>query len=71
MLCRYLAFTYYRGERLHHTAGALRQSLVDGGALVIGAKERVPEAVRSGLDHWPNASCVLRRSREPRGGRES
>lgn len=64
VLCRYLAFTYYLGERLHHAAGALRQSLVDGGALVIGAKERVPEVVRSGLEHWPNARCVLRKGRD-------
>lgn len=39
VLCRYLAFTYYRGERLLSAAMRLHEALRPGGLLMIGHKE--------------------------------
>jgi chemotaxis protein methyltransferase CheR len=39
VLCRYLAFTYYRGERLLSAAMRLHEALRPGGLLMIGRKE--------------------------------
>lgn len=64
VLCRYLFLTYYRGERLRRTARRLASALVPGGALVVGARESVPEGVCSlpdgrdgvldGFERWPS-----------------
>lgn len=42
VLCRYLAFTYYSGERLLSAATRLFEALRPGGLLMVGHKERLP-----------------------------
>jgi chemotaxis protein methyltransferase CheR len=44
VLCRYLAFTYYKGERLLAAVRKLWESLRPGGVLMIGRKESLPDA---------------------------
>jgi len=62
VLCRYLPFTYYQGRRLLRAVEILAGALVEGGALVVGAKESVPEAVMDGVfEPWPDAPCVYRK----------
>jgi chemotaxis methyl-accepting protein methylase len=39
LLCRYLAFTYYTGERLRAAVQRLWEALRPGGVLMVGAKE--------------------------------
>ena len=41
VLCRYLAFTYYRGERLLAATARLWEALRPGGVLMVGKKERL------------------------------
>jgi chemotaxis methyl-accepting protein methylase len=53
VLCRYLAFTYYRGERRLHAA------LRPGGALMIGRKEELGQAADL-FAPWPDAPGVFR-----------
>jgi chemotaxis protein methyltransferase CheR len=43
VLCRNLAFTYFDAEGQRQTLYRLHAALRDGGALVIGGKERLPE----------------------------
>jgi chemotaxis methyl-accepting protein methylase len=45
VLCRYLAFTYYTGERLLSAAMRIHDALRPGGLLMIGRKESVPSTV--------------------------
>jgi chemotaxis methyl-accepting protein methylase len=61
VLCRYLAFTYYQGERHRRAVEALLAALEPGGALVLGAKEQLPDALHERLEPWPGVACVLRR----------
>lgn len=62
VLCRYLAFTYYRGERLRRATRALASALDEGGALVVGAKESMAETGTLLFEPWPNVRCVYRKS---------
>ncbi|UFS72376.1 hypothetical protein LPW11_09320 [Geomonas sp. RF6] len=43
VFCRYLVFTYYRGERLRAAAQRLSTALRPGGLLMIGKKEELAE----------------------------
>jgi chemotaxis methyl-accepting protein methylase len=58
--CRYLAFTYYRGERLLAAARRLHQALRPGGALMIARKEALG-AAREFFVPWPDVPGVFRR----------
>jgi len=62
--CRYLAFTYFRGNRRLAAARRLRQALRPEGILMIGRKEELEEA--SGLfDSCPEAPGFFVRERDP------
>lgn len=62
--CRYLAFTYYRGERRLLAARRLWQALRPGGALMLGRKED-PGPAAPLFPPWPEAPGVFRK--EPVG----
>ena len=53
VLCRYLAFTYFLGERRELAARQLGAALRPGGFLVIGRNERLDARI-AGFDAWPN-----------------
>lgn len=52
ILCRYLAFTYYRGERRRAAAERLWRALRPGGVLMLGRKEE-PGPAADLFDPWP------------------
>ena len=52
VLCRYLAFTYYLGQRQQAVINRLRASLRPGGVLVVGRHESL-DAVAHDLELWP------------------
>ncbi len=58
--CRYLAFTYYRGERRLAAARRLQRALRGGGALMIARKEELGIAARL-FSPWPQAPGAYRR----------
>lgn len=64
VLCRYLAFTYFREARLERALAQLQSALEPWGALVVGEKESVPVTLAERLAPWPAAPCVYRRDRE-------
>jgi chemotaxis protein methyltransferase CheR len=49
--CRNLVFTYFHGERQVQFLNKLHQHMTAGGALVLGAHERLPEGV-TGWRRW-------------------
>lgn len=59
ILCRYLAFTYFDGSLQQEVLAVIRNRLVPGGALVIGAAEALPEPA-AGFVEW--ARGIYRRS---------
>ena len=62
VLCRYLIFTYFTGERMRQATQRLRQALKPGGALMTGAKEDVPPGLKDIFSSWPSApACFHRR----------
>ncbi len=61
VLCRYLAYTYYRGERLHAATVRLWESLGPGGVLMIGKKERLPLWSSALFTPWPGCGAFYRR----------
>ncbi|GAB4264677.1 MAG: hypothetical protein Kow0092_16520 [Deferrisomatales bacterium] len=69
-LCRYLAFTYYRGARRQAAARRLWEALPPGGALVIGRKEGLGPAEERWFEPWPGAPGVFRRRARPVTGRD-
>jgi len=62
ILCRYLAFTYFDQALQRRTLERLLTVLRPGGALVIGLKERLPEAV-AGIEPWEPDLRIFRRVR--------
>jgi chemotaxis methyl-accepting protein methylase len=60
ILCRYLAFTYYQGERRLLAGRRLWQALRPGGALMIGRKEQLGPAAALFVP-WPTAPGVFRK----------
>lgn len=64
VLCRYLAFTYYTGERLRAAMRRLWESLLPGGVLMIGGKEVLPSSASELFEPLPG-SRVFYRSRCP------
>jgi chemotaxis protein methyltransferase CheR len=61
VLCRNVAFTYFAPELQRETAAMLTAALRPGGALVLGAHERLP-AGTTGFEPWPGAAPILRHS---------
>ena len=61
VLCRYLAFTYYRGERRHRAACRLWEGLRPGGALMIGRKEGLTPRDLELFQPWPGTEGVFRK----------
>jgi chemotaxis protein methyltransferase CheR len=64
VLCRNLAFTYLAGEGQRAVLARLAAALRDGGALVIGLHEELPERA-TGFEPWPGARATYRRARCP------
>jgi chemotaxis methyl-accepting protein methylase len=60
VLCRYLVFTYYEGERRRRAVGRLSRALRPGGALMIGAKEHLDADALELFDPWPGVEGVYR-----------
>jgi len=58
VLCRYLAFTYYRGERLLAATILLWEALRPGGVLMVGKKERLGEPE---FEKWQGCDGFYRR----------
>jgi chemotaxis methyl-accepting protein methylase len=63
VLCRYLAFTYYRGARLERAVERLTRAMAHDGALVTGRKESLQPEGSARLKPWPGAPCAFRRVR--------
>ena len=61
VLCRYLAFTYYRGERLLAATVRLWEALRPGGVLMVGKKECLPGAASAFFEPWPECDGFYRR----------
>ena len=61
ILCRNLAFTYFDAALQHQVARNLTKALREGGALVVGSHEKLPEGA-SGLVPWCSLLGVYRRS---------
>lgn len=61
VLCRYLVFTYYRGERRHAAAARLWDALRPGGLLMIGRKEGLGPRDRELFEPLPGAKGLSRK----------
>jgi chemotaxis methyl-accepting protein methylase len=61
LLCRYLAFTYYKGERLRTAVQRLRDSLRPRGILMIGVKEVLPSPALEFFEPVPGSTVFYRR----------
>jgi len=61
VLCRNLAFTYFGPELQAQTASLLSACLRPGGALVVGARERLPEGAKGFLP-WSGVRGAYRRA---------
>jgi chemotaxis methyl-accepting protein methylase len=61
VLCRYLAFTYYRGERLLAATHRLWEALGSGGVLMVGRKESLPGGAAAWFEPWPGCISFYRR----------
>ena len=61
VLCRYLAFTYFLGDRRHAAAERLSTALRPGRALMIGRKEGLSPRELALFEPWPHAPGVFRR----------
>lgn len=58
VLCRYLIFTYYRGERLLKAANRIREALRPGGVLMTGSRESLNAACEDLFQPWPGIPCI-------------
>ena len=67
VLCRYLVFTYYRGDRRARAARKLWRSLRPGGALLIGRKEGPGPRDLQGFEPWPGVPGVYRKAEDVPG----
>ena len=64
VFCRYLVFTYYRGERLWEAARRLHGALRPGGVLMIGSREKLNERTEILFEKWPDTGCLFRRRKD-------
>lgn len=62
VLCRYLVFTYYQGERLRAATRRLWEALRPGGVLMTARKEHLPETVSLLFEPWPGTPHFYRRN---------
>jgi chemotaxis protein methyltransferase CheR len=60
ILCRYLFFTYYAGQRRYRAAERLRASLCPGGLLMIGAKEDLVQPELRLFEPVAGVGCLYR-----------
>ena len=60
-LCRYLAFTYFKGERLRVSLLRLWESLRPGGILMVGEKEVLPASALVYFEPMPGSRVFFRR----------
>jgi len=60
-LCRYLAFTYFKGERLRVSLYRLWESLRPGGVLMVGEKEVLPASALDYFEPMPGNRVFFRR----------
>jgi len=60
-LCRYLAFTYFKGERLRAAVLKLWGSLRPGGVLMVGEKETLPASAREIFEPLPGSRVFYRK----------
>ncbi|MCZ7662941.1 MAG: hypothetical protein M5U22_08435 [Thermoleophilia bacterium] len=61
ILCRYLAFTYFIGDRRRRAVERLAAASRPGGALMVGAKEDPGGSLEGLFQPWPEAPGVYRR----------
>ena len=61
VLCRYLVFTYYRGERLLAATVRLWEALRPGGLLMVGKKERLCGPELAFFEKWQGCDGFYRR----------
>ena len=60
-LCRYLAFTYYKGRLLQTAVERLWESLRPGGILMVGEKESLPVSALELFESLPGSQVFYRR----------
>jgi chemotaxis protein methyltransferase CheR len=60
VLCRYLFFTYYSGQRRRRAAERLWESLCPGGLLMIGAREELGQPELRLFEPVAGAKCLYR-----------
>lgn len=60
-LCRYVAFTYFKGERLRVSLLRLWESLRPGGVLMVGEKETLPASALEYFEPMPGSQVFYRR----------
>lgn len=65
VLCRYLVFTYYLGERRYRAARRLMEALKPGGALMIGRKDALGPREKDLFEPWKGTEVVFRRRAIP------
>lgn len=65
VMCRYLPFTYYRGERRSMAAKRLWEALRPGGVLMIGGKEHLGSSAGALFEPWPGTGVFFRRGAGP------
>ncbi len=70
VLCRYLVFTYFRGDRLLAAARHLHEALRPGGALMTGRSEILDDPLTRLFEPWPAVGCAYRK-RFHESGREN
>lgn len=61
LLCRYLIFTYYTGERRFGASTSLWRSLEDGGVLMTGRKDRLGPRELELFEPWPGTDVFFRK----------
>lgn len=69
VLCRNLVFTYFDEELQRVTAAMFHRSLRDGGALVLGRHETLPDAV-AGFTDWSSSHAIYRKQGRGAPGQE-
>lgn len=61
VLCRYLIFTYYRGEKLQKAAKRIHDALRPGSVLMTGRRESLTAACEDLFEPWPGLGCIYRK----------
>lgn len=61
VFCRNMAFTYYENELQLEILAHIRNNLVDGGALIIGGHESLPQDSR-GFEQWSKQRAIFRKT---------